>query len=60
MPDLTVLPEHNPVEEWVGYPLTICQECMVPWPCDAVLEATERADEEMRIALARGENPDDA
>ena len=30
--------EHVPFEEWVGYPLTACGTCGVPWPCDAVLD----------------------
>lgn len=25
---------HQPVEEWVGHPMTICARCIQPWPCD--------------------------
>lgn len=27
------IPIHEPVEEWVGYPMTACGICGVPWPC---------------------------
>jgi hypothetical protein len=29
---------HEPVEEWVGYPMTICSRCLVQWPCDRAQE----------------------
>jgi hypothetical protein len=25
--------EHEPSEEWVGYPMIVCDVCHVPWPC---------------------------
>lgn len=24
---------HHPIEEWVGYPMTICAYCIRQWPC---------------------------
>lgn len=32
--DFCALCAHQPVEEWAGFPVTICQFCGVPWPCD--------------------------
>ena len=29
---------HRPVEEWVGYPMTICARCIKPWPCKRAQE----------------------
>lgn len=25
---------HVPVEEWVGFPMTICDRCITRWPCE--------------------------
>jgi len=36
------IPEgHEGQEEWVGYPIRICAECQVAWPCDVVVDANE-------------------
>ncbi len=30
---------HAHHEEWVGHPMEVCSECMVPWPCETERDA---------------------